>query len=172
MSAKDGPDAMADLTYQDILDILRLVDAAPFSDVEVEFAGTRVKVTRRGTGPAAAPTTAPAPVPAVVASPAPASAPTASSTPAKTVTTSPAADAVAVKPPMAGTFYAAPSPGAPPFVTVDRAVHKGDQLGIVEVMKLFTPVPAPCDGTVRAILVANEEFVESDRTLMLIEPAK
>lgn len=72
---------------------------------------------------------------------------------------------------MAGTYYFAPSPGAPPFVEVDRAVRKGDQLGIVEVMKLFTPVLSPCDGTVRAILVKNEEFVESDQTLMIIEAA-
>ncbi len=82
-----------------------------------------------------------------------------------------AAHAAEVKPPMAGTFYAAPSPGAAPFVEVDRAVRKGDQLGIVEVMKLFTAVHAPCDGTVRAILVGNEQFVDSDQTLMIIEAA-
>lgn len=79
---------------------------------------------------------------------------------------------VEVKPPMAGTYYFAPSPGAAPFVEVDRAVRKGDQLGIVEVMKLFTPVLSPCDGTIRAILVKNEEFVESDQTLMIIEAAE
>ena len=73
---------------------------------------------------------------------------------------------------MAGTYYCAPSPGAAPYIEVDRVVRKGDQLGIVEVMKLFTPVLAPCDGTVRAILVGNEEFVQSDQALMIIEPAK
>jgi len=82
-----------------------------------------------------------------------------------------AAQGVDVKPPMAGTFYAAPSPGAAPFVEVGRTVRQGDQLGIVEVMKLFTPVPAPCDGIIRAILVGNEQFVESDQTLMIIEAA-
>jgi acetyl-CoA carboxylase biotin carboxyl carrier protein len=79
---------------------------------------------------------------------------------------------VDVKPPMAGTFYAAPSPGAPPFVEQGRKVKKDQQLGIVEVMKLFTPVPAPCDGTVRAILVGNEQFVDDGQTLMIIEPEK
>ncbi len=73
---------------------------------------------------------------------------------------------------MAGTYYAAPSPNAAPFVVVDRTVRKGDPLGIVEVMKLFTQVLAPCDGTVRAILVGNEEFVQSDQTLMIIEGAQ
>lgn len=73
---------------------------------------------------------------------------------------------------MAGTYYSSPSPGAPPYVELNRAVKKGEQLGIVEVMKLFTPVLSPCDGTVRVILIGNEEFVQSDQTLMIIETAQ
>ncbi|HWD22382.1 MAG TPA: biotin/lipoyl-containing protein [Burkholderiales bacterium] len=143
---------MPDLTFRDVLSILRLIDSTPFQDMQLEFEGTRLKVTRRA-----------------VAQPAErAVTPLVSASPARP---SPAefADGVEVKPPMAGTYYAAPSPGARAFVEVDRAVRKGDQLGIVEVMKLFTPVLSPCDGIVRAILVKNEEFVESEQTLMVIE---
>lgn len=179
---------MSDLTFQDVLNILRLIDSGPFSDFQIEFEGTKLKVTRRtGAAPLdaqpraepvragarpAAPTTIPAAPPAPVHGGSPHVDPQQAST-----SNSPsrfpveATNQVDVKPPMAGTFYRTPSPGAVPFVEVDDAVRKGDQLGVVEVMKLFTPVLSPCDGTVRAILVGNEEFVQSDQTLMIIEAA-
>ena len=176
---------MSELSYQDVLNILRLIDAAPASDFEVNYEGTRIKVTRRHGHAGAAtqslrePVTAPAAAPAPAETAKPSTAPPhgrASAAkpqipPVQKVPTN-IANAVEVKPPMAGTFYAAPSPGAPPFVELDRKVKMGDQLGVVEVMKLFTAVTAPCDGTVRAILVVNEQFVESDHTIMVVEAAK
>jgi biotin carboxyl carrier protein len=77
--------------------------------------------------------------------------------------------ATPVYPPMAGIFYSASAPGAPKFVEVGDHVSEGQQLGIVEVMKLFTPVVSPCAGMLRKILVANEAFVENDQVIMLVE---
>jgi biotin carboxyl carrier protein len=77
--------------------------------------------------------------------------------------------ATPVYPPMAGIFYSASAPGAPKFVEVGDQVGEGQQLGIVEVMKLFTPVVSPCAGRVREIFVANEAFVENDQIIMLVE---
>lgn len=77
--------------------------------------------------------------------------------------------ATPVYPPMAGIFYSSSAPGAPKFVEVGDRVKEGQQLGIVEVMKLFTPVISPCAGRVREILVANEAFVENDQIIMLVE---
>lgn len=164
---------MPGLTYQDVLQILRLIDAAPGSSLDIDFEGTRLKVVRQ-TSATGAPPAAKA-----LAPDAQNSAPAASEAakPAAPVV-HPSPDAVddipgtvAVRPPMTGTFYAASSPGAPPFVKVGDVVRKDDQLGIVEVMKLFTAISAPVDGTVRAILVNNQELVEKDTTLMLIEPS-
>jgi biotin carboxyl carrier protein len=76
---------------------------------------------------------------------------------------------IAVKPAMAGIFYSSPSPGSPAFASVGETVKEGQQLGIVEVMKLFTPVVAPCSGVIRKILVGNEAFVENNETIMFIE---
>lgn len=178
---------MSDLTFQDVLNILRLIDSGPFSDVQIEYEGTRLKVTRQtGNAPVGAETrmqtvhagarsTPPAKMPAA---PARGTSPEIDQKKAM-VADSPArqspvafANGIEVKPPMAGTYYASPSPNAAPFVEVDRAVRKGDQLGVVEVMKLFTAVLSPCDGIVRAILVGNEEFVHSDQPLMIIEAAQ
>ncbi|WP_346913402.1 biotin/lipoyl-containing protein [uncultured Roseibium sp.] len=154
---------MQQLTYQDVLTILRLIDAGPFSRFEVEFEGTRLAVTRAATTSRAAP--APAEVKQADEKPAPA----VGQTHAAQAGDFP--DAWAVRSPMAGTFYAAPSPGAPPFVEVGATVGKADQLGSVEVMKLFTAIRAPFAGTVRAIAVANEELVEKDGLILWIEPA-
>jgi len=167
---------MPDLTYQDVLAILRLIDTGAFTNLEIEFEGTRLKVSRRiGGTPRIGAESPPARIEA--RSPAPQAEVQAATSrpevrPAKrdTAEDAPAiAGGLAVKPPMEGTFYAAPGPGAPPFVEVGQKVRKGDQLGIVEVMKLFTPVSSPCDGTVRAILVKNEQVVTKDQTLMVLE---
>jgi len=178
---------MSDLTYQDVLNILRLIDSGQFEKFEIEYEGTKIKVARRAGSPAPgdAPRSAAPSLPASSSgamqhgeTAKPAAAPdhgagkTASAAPASKRGSSAPAGGVEIKAPMAGTFYAAPSPGAAPFVEVGRSVRKGDQLGIVEVMKLFTAIAAPCDGVVRSILVANEEFVQNEQTLMTIEAAR
>ena len=57
-----------------------------------------------------------------------------------------------VRAPMVGTYYAAPAPDKPPFVTVGQAVKVGDTLGIIEAMKMFNPIEADVSGTIVAIL--------------------
>jgi len=78
---------------------------------------------------------------------------------------------VEVKTPLTGTFYRAPSPGARPFVEVGSQIEPGEQLAIVEVMKLMNSIKAPVKGIVRQILVENETMVKMGQTLMIIEPA-
>ncbi|MCH6267972.1 acetyl-CoA carboxylase [Neobacillus citreus] len=69
-----------------------------------------------------------------------------------------------------GIFYQAPSPEAEPFVHIGSAVRKGQQVGTVEVMKLFNSINAPCDGKIMEIYVENEEMIEAGQTIMIIEP--
>jgi acetyl-CoA carboxylase biotin carboxyl carrier protein len=71
---------------------------------------------------------------------------------------------------MVGTFYRAPSPGAPPYVEVGSAVEPATQVGIIEVMKLMNAIEAGVNGVVKEILAANAEPVEYGQPLMLIEP--
>ena len=58
------------------------------------------------------------------------------------------APGVAVLASTVGVFYCAPQPGAPPFVEEGDLVARGDQVGILEVMKLMIPVEADCAGRV------------------------
>ena len=78
---------------------------------------------------------------------------------------------VAVRPPLPGTFYRAPQPGAPPFVEVGSAVGTDSVVAIIETMKLMNPVHAGASGTIESILVDNAAPVAADAVLMTIRPA-
>lgn len=78
-------------------------------------------------------------------------------------------DAGAVKSPMVGTVYLAPSPDADPFISVGQEVKEGDQLFIIEAMKTMNPVKSPFNGKIKKILAKNEMPVEYDEVLAIIE---
>tara|TARA_Y100000590_G_C15348386_1_gene874164 strand:+ start:169 stop:615 length:447 start_codon:yes stop_codon:yes gene_type:complete len=78
-------------------------------------------------------------------------------------------DGGAVKSPMVGTIYLAPSPEAKPFIKVGQSVKEGDQLFIVEAMKTMNPVKSPYNGIVKKVLVENETPIEYDEVLAIIE---
>lgn len=70
--------------------------------------------------------------------------------------------------PMVGVFYAAPAPGAEPFVRAGSKVKKGETLCILEAMKLMNEVVAERDGEVVDICVNDGELVEYGRVLFRI----
>ena len=74
-----------------------------------------------------------------------------------------------VKSPLVGTFYAAPSEDAQPFVKVGDTVKKGQTLEIVEAMKLMNEIESEFDGVVTEILVENEDNVEYGQPLFRIQ---
>ena len=73
-----------------------------------------------------------------------------------------------VKAPMVGVYYAAPAPGADPFVHVGSKVKKGETLCIIEAMKVMNEVAAECDGEVLSINAKDGELVEYGSCLMTI----
>ena len=75
-----------------------------------------------------------------------------------------------VKSPLVGTFYAAPSEDAQPFVKVGDTVKKGQTLAIVEAMKLMNEIESDYDGVVTDILVDNEQMVEYGQPMFVIKP--
>jgi len=73
-----------------------------------------------------------------------------------------------VRAPMVGTFYRAPGPGEAPFVTEGAIVEPGQQIGILEAMKLMNPVEADRRGRVTEILVTDGTPVEYDQRLLVL----
>lgn len=73
-----------------------------------------------------------------------------------------------VKSPLVGTFYTASGPKAKPFVAEGQTINAGDPVCIIEAMKTMNEITSPVAGTVKKILVKNEEAVGFDQVLMII----
>ena len=77
-----------------------------------------------------------------------------------------------VKSPIVGTFYEAPSPGAPPFVKVGDMVEVGQVLCIVEAMKLLNEIESDFAGEIIKKLAVNGQPIEYGQELFVIRPKK
>lgn len=162
------------LSESEILDVLELFQKSGWEDLSLESGGIRLSISKNGHGPARAGLATTGERPAAPASRAAApTAPPASGVVHSAPTPAAVIDPrwIAVKAPMLGTFYAAPKPGAPPFVQPGQAVSADDNLCIIEVMKLMNYVKAGAAGTVALIAVANGDLVEYDQALIYIDPA-
>ena len=73
--------------------------------------------------------------------------------------------------PIVGTFYEAPSPGAPPFVKVGDQVIAGQALCIIEAMKLMNEIEAEVTGEVLKIHAENGLPVQYGDPLFTVRPA-
>lgn len=146
-----------------VRELANLVTETGLSEIEVEKGDLRIRVVRR-LEPVSVQVAAPAPM-AAIAAPVPA-APSASSAlaPAEPVRTQPGS----VPSPMVGTAYLRPSPDAKAFVDIGSTVAVGDKLLLIEAMKTFNEIVAPCAGTVTAIFVEDGQPVEFGEALLVI----
>tara|TARA_B100001142_G_C14014334_1_gene531701 strand:+ start:214 stop:672 length:459 start_codon:yes stop_codon:yes gene_type:complete len=74
-----------------------------------------------------------------------------------------------IKSPMVGTIYLQPEPDSDPFIKNGDKVKKGQTLLIVEAMKTMNDIVADKNGTIKEILVKNEQPVQFDDPLIIIE---
>ena len=129
--------------------------AVPLRRVRLTLGTATVEVEWDSRPAAPAPLSAPAPAPAAAV---PAVAPAAVAADNEHVVVSP----------LVGMFYVAPEPGAAPFVKVGDTVVAGQQIGIVEAMKLMNPVEADRSGTVLRVLARDGSSVEYEQPLLVL----
>lgn len=79
---------------------------------------------------------------------------------------------VPIKSPLAGVFYEAPKPGAPPFVKVGDMVEADTVLCIVEAMKLMNEIVAERKGKIVEVCKKNGEVAEDGDVLFYLEPGE
>jgi acetyl-CoA carboxylase biotin carboxyl carrier protein len=161
------------MNQKELKELIEFLIEKDIAEFELERGDVKVKIKRAAepalpdsryfaVHPAPPPVLATAPVPAAV-SPA---------------TEPPAAPAVPeeqlqpVRSPIVGTFYEAPSPGAPPFVKVGDPVEVGQVLCIVEAMKLMNEIECDVAGEIVKKLVTNGQPIEYGQELFLIRPKK
>lgn len=153
------------MTLEEIKQLIQVVLESGVAELEVTRGENRVRICRAARSQShetVIPVSAP-PAPAQNSGPAPATA---------AAPTAPLAeDSITyVKSPIVGTFYEAPSPDAPPFVSVGDRVTPGQVLCIIESMKLMNEIEAEIAGTIVGKLVENGSPVEYGEALFAIRP--
>ena len=142
--------------------LIELLEESGIAEIEISEGEESVRISRY---PAGVPTMA-APAHAVPQyAPGPAAPPAPAPAPAQSA----AADGKTVTAPMVGTFYAAPAPGAKPFVDIGTEVKEGDVLCIIEAMKMMNQIESDHAGRIAAVLVKNGEPVEFGQPLFIVE---
>jgi acetyl-CoA carboxylase biotin carboxyl carrier protein len=86
------------------------------------------------------------------------------------IVATPSTETSSAPPTMVGTFYRAPAPDEPSFVSVGDRITKGQVVCIIEAMKLMNDIEAEFSGQVMEVLVQNGEPIEYGQALMLVNP--
>lgn len=159
-----------ELEPADIAEILRIFADSELEELRLEVGATRLHLSKRGGAlsdavPAARATGAgqAAPPPAAPA-PAHAAPPVADVAPSE-------AGLVELRSPLLGVFYRRPAPGETPFIEIGQSVAADDDVCIIDVMKMFTRVPAGIAGELVEICVEDGALVEHGQVLMRFRPA-
>jgi len=151
----------ADRAGFSIEQVVELAVRHNLAELEVEGAGTRIRIVREHAPAAPAPPRAEA-APAIAAplqQPAPES-------------VEPTAHLITVEAPMVGTFYRSPKPDAPPFVAEGDVVKEGQVICIVEAMKLMNEIESKVAGRIAKVVVENGQPVEFGQPLFLVDPLR
>ncbi|HRH43884.1 MAG TPA: acetyl-CoA carboxylase biotin carboxyl carrier protein [Pyrinomonadaceae bacterium] len=156
----------ASLNMSELRELAELVDAHGFTDFEFENEKIRVRLSKQSTAPQIIQAVAPVATPTV--------APVVASTP-KVETPHPGAkaeteasadeDLFKITSPIVGTFYSAPSPDKPAYVSVGDKVNEATVVCIVEAMKLMNEIQAETTGEVVKVYVENGQPVEYGQPL-------
>jgi len=152
--------------FEEICELIQLVGSSGVANVEVEHAGSRVRI--EGRTQVVAAQTAPS---VAAAAPAPQPDPGATAAPESGTAIPEEEDLHPVSSPIVGTFYRAPNPDSDPYVKVGDFVEQGQTLCIVEAMKLMNEIEADISGMVVRVLPENAQPVEYGESLFMVRPA-
>ncbi len=168
------------MNQKELKELIEFLIEKDIAEFELERGDVKVRLKRRSSveAPAVvetryvAPLAAPAPAVPTVASAAPAApqAATAVPPPAAAAQAEVEAGLHLIHSPIVGTFYEAPSPGAPPFVKVGDEVSVGQVLCIIEAMKLMNEIESDVGGVIVKRYVNNAQPVEYGQALFSIRP--
>jgi acetyl-CoA carboxylase biotin carboxyl carrier protein len=157
----EGP-AATKIDVDMIRQLLELMSQHDLAELEIEQQDLAVRLRKGAPASPAAPVT-PIMIPPVVALPMGATAPAAAAALA-------AEKLPAIKSPMVGTYYAASSPDAEPYVKEGDHVTEDSVVCIIEAMKVFNEIRAEMSGTIEKILVQNSQPVEFGQAMFVVRP--
>lgn len=157
-----------DLNY--IKKLIKMLDSCNIAELELEEEGTKIRLVKSKPSGEIPPTFQFTPtqmqMPMMQAA-APEAVP--SKPEEKAEETKSNANLIEVRSPIVGTYYAAPSPNADPYVRIGSQVTVGTVLCIIEAMKLMNEIECEVTGKIAKIMVENAQPVEYNQVLFLIE---
>lgn len=164
---------MIDLRY--VKKLIEMLDESTVDSVEISSdKGMKIRLSKSPQQRAAVPIPAAVPMPALLpaapARPTPPDGATAVAEAEPPRAAPPKKSLLEVKSPMVGTFYAAPEPGAKPYVAPGSAIAKGQVLCIIEAMKIMNEIESEFSGIVREVPAQDAHPVEYGQVLFRIEP--
>ena len=161
-----------DAALIEIIDRLAVVaDGSGLAEVELSAGGTRVVVRSRSAVQGSHVVMASAAAPQSLASAAPVPLPTGTKSASAAPANAAAPSGSVVNAPLTGIFYAAPSPGAPAFISVGSIVAVGQPIGLIEAMKLFNEIKSDKAGRVVRIIAQDGLLVKAKSPIIEVEPA-
>jgi len=159
-SSSDRPPVDIETLHQ----LLALMDEHHLVELEIEREDLAVRLRKAGAEP-------PAPIVAAVPQAAvPAATPAAGGPAAEAPAKAEEENLPTINSPMVGTFYAAPSPDAEPFVREGDHVSEDTVVCVIEAMKVFNEIRAEMSGTIEKVLVENAQPVEYGQPLFEVRP--
>jgi len=170
------------MNQKEIRELIEFLIEKDIAEFELERGDVKLRVKRAGQQAVPQVVTVAAPVPIGAAPLAHATAmtvqpPVAANTPTEARPAEPLSEPaddesswLIVKSPIVGTFYGAPSPGAPPFVKPGDTVTVGQVLCIVEAMKLMNEIESDHAGTIVKVYAVNSQPVEYGQKLFAVKP--
>ncbi|SDE29859.1 acetyl-CoA carboxylase biotin carboxyl carrier protein [Sporomusa acidovorans] len=146
-------------TIAEIKELIQAVDQSSINHFEWNHQGAKLVIAKNPNLPQGQPAAEPArfnPAPRETAAP--------------VITETAQSAFVEILSPTVGTFYAAPEPGAAPFITIGGKVEADTVVCILEAMKLFNDVSAGVTGEIVEVLAKDGDFVEYGQPLFLVKP--
>ena len=161
-----------DAALIEIIDRLAVVaDGSGLAEVELSAGGTRVVVRSRSAVQGNHVVMAAAAAPQSLASAAPVPLPTGTKSASAAPANAASPSGSVVNAPLTGIFYAAPSPGAAPLISVGSIVAVGQPIGLIEAMKLFNEIKSDKAGRVVRIIAQDGLLVKAKTPIIEVEPA-
>jgi len=147
------------MNLKEIKELINLMNENNLTELEIEREGTKIRLKKSPSGNFEAVSEGPD---------GPRLIPAVKGAPAKEEKT-PAENMAAIKAPMVGTFYRAPSPEAKPYVEIGDMIEVGQVVCIIEAMKLMNEIKSELKGKLTEILVENSDSIEYGQPLFMVE---
>ena len=150
------------MDIDEVRELIRLMVENDLAELDITEGENKIRLKRGGSGEV---------VPVAMAAPVPVAAPPpAAAAEAEPAVAEPVEEYLEITSPMVGTYYSAPSPDEPAFVSVGDRVSADTVVCVVEAMKVMNEIKAEIAGEIVEVCVENAQPIEYGQVLFRVKP--